>query len=106
MMISAKSRYALRVMVDLAQHNSGEFIPVKEIATRQGGGSAVDNEAMFYPDAGCLINFIPFRTCRFAPGNTHCIFCTADRFYILYRTDTVPALSAYALIQMFPILPP
>ena len=30
MMISAKSRYALRVMVDLAQHNSGEFIPVKE----------------------------------------------------------------------------
>lgn len=31
-----KSRYALRVMVDLAQHNSGEFIPVKEIATRQG----------------------------------------------------------------------
>ena len=36
MMISAKSRYALRVMVDLAQHNSGEFIPVKEIATRQG----------------------------------------------------------------------
>ena len=27
--------------------------------------------------AGCLINFIPFRTCRFAPGNTHCIFCTA-----------------------------
>lgn len=23
-------------MVDLAQHNSGEFIPVKEIATRQG----------------------------------------------------------------------
>ena len=36
MMISAKSRYALRVMVDLAQHNSEEFIPVKEIAARQG----------------------------------------------------------------------
>ena len=36
MMISAKSRDALRVMVELAQHNSGEFIPVKEIATRQG----------------------------------------------------------------------
>ena len=36
MMISAKSRYALRVMVDLAQHNTGEFVPVKEIAARQG----------------------------------------------------------------------
>ena len=36
MMISAKSRYALRVMVDLAQRNTGEFIPVKEIAARQG----------------------------------------------------------------------
>ena len=38
MMISAKSRYALRVMVDLAQHNSGEFIPVKESASGKGGG--------------------------------------------------------------------
>lgn len=35
MMISAKGRYALRVMVDLAQHTTGEFIPVKEIAARQ-----------------------------------------------------------------------
>lgn len=35
MMISAKGRYALRVMVDLAQHDNGEFIPVKEIASRQ-----------------------------------------------------------------------
>ncbi len=35
MMISAKGRYALRVMVDLAQHTTGEFIPVKEIAVRE-----------------------------------------------------------------------
>lgn len=35
MMISTKGRYALQVMVDLAQHNTGEFIPVKEIAARQ-----------------------------------------------------------------------
>ena len=35
MMISTKGRYALQVMVDLAQHNAGEFIPVKEIAARQ-----------------------------------------------------------------------
>lgn len=34
-MISTKGRYALRVMIDLAEHNSGEYIPLKEIASRQ-----------------------------------------------------------------------
>lgn len=36
MKISTKGRYALRVLIDLAEHNTGEFIPLKEIATRQG----------------------------------------------------------------------
>ena len=36
MMISTKGRYALRVMIDLAQHNNGSFISLKEIAARQG----------------------------------------------------------------------
>lgn len=35
MLITSKGRYALRVMVDLAEHRSGSFIPVKEIAQRQ-----------------------------------------------------------------------
>jgi len=35
-MISTKGRYALRVMVDLAEQNSEKFIPLEEIATRQG----------------------------------------------------------------------
>ena len=35
MMISSKGRYALRVMIDLAQNNNGELIPLKEIANRQ-----------------------------------------------------------------------
>ena len=35
MRVSTKGRYALRVMVDLAEHNNGEFIPLKEIAGRQ-----------------------------------------------------------------------
>ncbi|MCD7820405.1 MAG: Rrf2 family transcriptional regulator [Lachnospiraceae bacterium] len=35
-MISTKGRYALRVIVDLAQHQQGdEFIPLKDIAARQ-----------------------------------------------------------------------
>ena len=35
-MISTKGRYALRVMLDLAQQNTDRFIPLDEIATRQG----------------------------------------------------------------------
>lgn len=35
MMISTKGRYALRVMIDLAEHSKDEFIPMKEIAERQ-----------------------------------------------------------------------
>ncbi|BFL47648.1 Rrf2 family transcriptional regulator [Lactonifactor longoviformis] len=35
MKISAKGRYALRLMIDLAEHNSGEYIPLKEISRRQ-----------------------------------------------------------------------
>ncbi len=35
-MISTKGRYALRVMIDLAQQSSDHFIPLEEIAKRQG----------------------------------------------------------------------
>lgn len=35
MMVSTKGRYALRVMVDLAEHQTQGYIPLKEIAKRQ-----------------------------------------------------------------------
>lgn len=35
MKISTKGRYALRVMIDLATNNKGEFISLKDIAERQ-----------------------------------------------------------------------
>lgn len=35
-MISTKGRYALRVMIDLAEHRGKGCIPLKEIAERQG----------------------------------------------------------------------
>ena len=35
MMVSTKGRYALRVMIDLAEHDDGLYIPLKEIAARQ-----------------------------------------------------------------------
>ena len=36
MKISTKGRYALRLMIDLAQHDNGEYIRLKEISKRQG----------------------------------------------------------------------
>ena len=35
MLISTRGRYALRVLIDLAEQRSGSFIPLKEIAQRQ-----------------------------------------------------------------------
>ena len=36
MRVSTKGRYALRIMIDLAEHNTGEYIPLKDISARQG----------------------------------------------------------------------
>ena len=36
MKISTKGRYALRVMIDLAIHDTGEYIALKDISERQG----------------------------------------------------------------------
>ncbi len=35
-MISTKGRYALRVMIDLAEREGEDYIPLKDIAKRQG----------------------------------------------------------------------
>ena len=34
-MISTRGRYALRVLIDLAEHGGGDFVPMKEVADRQ-----------------------------------------------------------------------
>ncbi|MBE6599366.1 MAG: Rrf2 family transcriptional regulator [Ruminococcaceae bacterium] len=36
MLISTKGRYALRVMIDLADNNNGEYVTLRDIAERQG----------------------------------------------------------------------
>ena len=35
MKVSSRGRYALRVMIDLAEHDDGAYIPMKEVARRQ-----------------------------------------------------------------------
>ena len=34
-MITTRGRYALRVMIDLAEHDQGSYIPLKDISARQ-----------------------------------------------------------------------
>lgn len=36
MLISTRGRYALRVLIDLAEHSNGNYIPMKDVAERQG----------------------------------------------------------------------
>lgn len=36
MKISTKGRYALRMMIDIAKHSQGQWVPIKEISERQG----------------------------------------------------------------------
>lgn len=36
MLISTRGRYAVRVMLDLAQHCTGKYVPMKIVAQRQG----------------------------------------------------------------------
>lgn len=36
MIISTRGRYALRVMIDLAEHQGDGYIPMKDVAKRQG----------------------------------------------------------------------
>ena len=35
MLVSTRGRYAIRVMIDLAEHMNGKYMPMKEIADRQ-----------------------------------------------------------------------
>ena len=35
MIVSTKGRYALRVMIDLAEHRSEKYVPLKEVAARR-----------------------------------------------------------------------
>ena len=35
-MISTRGRYAIRVMIDLAENENGKYIPLKDIVARQG----------------------------------------------------------------------
>lgn len=35
MMVSTKGRYALRMLIDMAEHQVGDYVPLREVANRQ-----------------------------------------------------------------------
>lgn len=66
MMISTKGRYALRIMIDLAQHDSGIPVSVREIADRQDiSGKYMEQIIGVLTRAGLL------RSVRGAQGGYH-----------------------------------
>lgn len=72
-MISTKGRYALRVMVDLAEHREEGYIPLKDIALRQEVSKKYLEIIVKELVKGELVTGISgrgggYRLCR-APGN-------------------------------------
>lgn len=56
MIVSTKGRYALRVMVDLAEQNANFYIPLKDIATRQNISQKYMESIMTILSKGGLID--------------------------------------------------
>ena len=54
-MISTKGRYALRVLVDLADQGAGARVPLKDIAARQGISEKYLQHIVRTPVAGELL---------------------------------------------------
>ena len=71
-MISTRGRYALRIMIDLAEHGNGRYIPLREIAERQEISLKYIEKIMPLLARGALIEGIHgkgggYRLCR-EPG--------------------------------------
>lgn len=62
MKISTKGRYALRLLIDLAQHNDSGFITLKDIAARQNISKNIWNKSYpFLPRAKWFNPIVVFK---------------------------------------------
>ena len=48
MRISTKGRYALRMLIDLAEHKNDGFVALKDIAKRQGISKNILNRSFLF----------------------------------------------------------
>lgn len=89
-MISTRGRYALRVLVDLAEHRSGgDYLPMREIAARQGISLKYIGQILPILTHAGLIEGLPgkgggYRLCR-EPEQ-----CTAGEVLRLTEGDLAP----------------
>lgn len=112
MKISTKGRYAVRVMLDLAVHNTGEYIKVKQIAKRQGISEkyleqiiAVLNKAGYvrstrgaqggYRIAGNPADYTVGMVLRLTEGSLCPVACLEDEVNECVRCDTCETLSVW-----------
>lgn len=112
MKISTKGRYAVRVMLDLAVHNTGEYIKAKQIAERQEISEkyleqiiSVLNKAGFvkstrgaqggYRIAGDPEDYTVGMILRLTEGNLCPVACLEDEKNQCRRCDTCETLAVW-----------
>lgn len=112
MKISTKGRYAVRVMLDLALHNTGEYIKVKQIAARQEISEkyleqiiSVLNKAGYvksargaqggYRIAGEPKNYTVGMVLRLTEGSLCPVACLEDEVNECVRCDTCETLGVW-----------
>ena len=118
MYIYTKGRYALRVLIDLAEHNNGVYIPMKDVAERQdislkylerilptlsksglidslhgkGGGYRLTRE----PDQYSVWEILQITEGDLAP--VACLECNAKPCYRAAECPTLPMWEQYYLL--------
>ena len=70
MMISTKGRYALRIMVDLAQHDGAEPVSVRAIAQRQDISGKYMEQIISVLTRSGLLRAQAARPARYSPACT------------------------------------
>ena len=106
-MISTKGRYALRVMLDLAEHGNEGYIPLKDIAKRQ-------NISDKYLELSAAINTAADRGCTIMDGHgcysgkdVHMLFVLARQresqkiFRLIDEIDPAAFVSQSAVIGVY-----
>ena len=57
-MISTRGRYALRVLIDLAEHDTGAYIPMKDVVERQGVSAKYIERIMVMLSKGGMVDAV------------------------------------------------
>ena len=122
MKISTRGRYALRVMIDLAEHGGGSYIPLKDICARQEISQKYLESIMALLSKGGLIDGVHgkgggYRLCRppeeypvgeilrLTEGNLAPVACLEDRENRCERCEECATLDfwtgLYAVINQY-----